>query len=195
MGKGGPPHRQGRRIRRGVHGGRDPGAALFNANLLPKGKDARNITLAAFGRADKKVNQNLALKCWKNNGRSTGTGGKLTVAYVEGFGENVYRQISKMEFILQALTYPQIGKIIYTSAHSDLTQAHDRLPCRDLTARQRHRHLPRLRRRDAARVQGGDEGRHSVATYAWGFVSGPGKNYTTVVGEDTCRLGKAYAAS
>ena len=31
--------------------------------------------------------------------------------------------MSKMEFILQALTYPQIGKIIYTSAHSDLNQA------------------------------------------------------------------------
>ena len=25
-----------------------------------------------------------------------------------------------------------------------------------------------------------------VATYAWGYVSGPGKNYMTVVGEDTC---------
>ena len=24
-----------------------------------------------------------------------------------------------------------------------------------------------------------------VSTYAWGYVSGPGKNYTTVVGEDT----------
>ena len=32
-----------------------------------------------------------------------------------------------------------------------------------------------------------------VATYAWGFVTGPGKNYLTVVGEDTCALGKAYA--
>ena len=31
--------------------------------------------------------------------------------------------MSKMEFILQALTYPQIGKIIYRSAHSDLNQA------------------------------------------------------------------------
>ena len=32
-----------------------------------------------------------------------------------------------------------------------------------------------------------------VATYAWGYVSGPGKNYLTVVGEDTCALGKVYA--
>ena len=64
----------------------------------------------AFGRAEKKVNQNLALRCWKSNGCKTGTNGKLTVAYVEGFGENVYRNISKMEFI-QALTYPEIGEI------------------------------------------------------------------------------------
>ena len=32
-----------------------------------------------------------------------------------------------------------------------------------------------------------------VATYAWGYVTGPGTNYLTVVGEDTCALGKAYA--
>jgi len=96
---------------------------LFSAKLLPANAMARNISLAAYRRADMKVNYNLGLKCWKSNGCSTGTGGKLTVAYVEGFGENVYRQVSKMEFILQALTYPQIGKIIYTSAHADLNQA------------------------------------------------------------------------
>ena len=167
---------------------------LFDATLLPKGKMARNIALAGLGRADRKVNQNLALKCWKNNGCSTGTGGKLTVAYVEGFGENVFRQISKMEFILQALTYPQIGKIIYTSAHSDLTQA-----LTDFRAAiSQHvsvivtypdfgdAMLPVFKEATKAGIP--------VATYAWGYVSGPGKDYTTVVGEDTCRLGKAYAA-
>ena len=97
--------------------------ALFSAKLLPAAKNARDISLAALGRSTKKVNYSLALKCWKNNVCKTGTGGKLTVAYVEGFGENVFRQMSKMEFILQALTYPQIGKIIYRSAHSDLNQS------------------------------------------------------------------------
>ncbi len=91
---------------------------LFKAKLLPASGMARNIALAGLGRADRKVNYNLALKCWKNNGCDTGTGGKLTVAYIEQFGENVYREMSKMEFILQALTYPEIGKIIYTSAHA-----------------------------------------------------------------------------
>jgi hypothetical protein len=77
---------------------------LFQARLLPVIPAARNIALAGLGRSERPVNQALALQCWKNNGCSTGTGGKLTVAYIEQFGENVYRQMSKMEFILQALT-------------------------------------------------------------------------------------------
>jgi ribose transport system substrate-binding protein len=166
---------------------------LFNARLLPANKTARNIALAAYGRADKKVNLDLALRCWKNNGCTTGTGGKLTVAYVEGFGENVYRQISKMEFILQALTYKSVGKIIYTSAHSDPAQALTDFRAAisqgvDLIVSYPDfgdAMLPVFREATRAGIP--------VATYAWGYVSGPGSNYTTVVGEDTCRLGKAYA--
>jgi ribose transport system substrate-binding protein len=167
--------------------------ALFNAKLLPGNKTARNIALASLGRSEKKVNLNLALKCWKNNGCSTGTGGKLKVAYVEGFGENVFRQMSKMEFILQALTYKQIGRIIYTSAHSNPQQA-----LTDFRAAISQKvnvivtypdfgdaMLPVFREATRAGIP--------VATYAWGYVTGPGKNYLTVVGEDTCRLGKAYA--
>jgi ribose transport system substrate-binding protein len=166
---------------------------LFDAKLLPKNKMARNIALAAYGRSDKKVNQALALKCWKSNSCSTGTGGKLTVGYVEGFGENVYRNISKMEFILQALTYPEIGKIVYTSARSNPQQA-----LTDFRAAIAQgvdvivsypdfgdAMLPVFKEATARGIP--------VATYAWGFVSGPGKNYLTVVGEDTCALGKAYA--
>src|SRR5436190_6861497 len=166
---------------------------LFNAKLLPANKTARNIALAALGRSEKKVNLKLALKCWKNNGCSTGTGGKLKVAYVEGFGENVFRQMSKMEFILQALTYKSIGKIIYTSAHSNPQQA-----LTDFRAAISQKvdvivtypdfgdaMLPVFREATKAGIP--------VATYAWGYVSNPGKDYLTVVGEDTCRLGKAYA--
>ncbi len=166
---------------------------LFQARLLPVNPTARNIALAGFGRADKKVNYALALRCWKNNGCTTGTGGKLTVAYIEQFGENVYRQMSKMEFILQALTYPQVGRIIYKSAHSDLNQG-----IADFKAAIAQKvslivtypdfgdaMLPVMKEATDAGIP--------VATYAWGFVTGPGKNYLTVVGEDTCNLGKAYA--
>ena len=167
--------------------------ALFKASLLPANRMSRNIALAGLGRADRKVNYNLALQCWKNNGCSTGTGGKLTVAYIEQFGENVYRQMSKMEFILQALTYPQVGKIIYKSAHSDLNQG-----IADFKAAIAQKvslivtypdfgdaMLPVMKEATKAGIP--------VASYAWGYVTGPGTNYLTVVGEDTCKLGKAYA--
>src|SRR5688500_1880362 len=36
---------------------------LFDAKLLPKDETARNIALAAYGRADDDVDQDLALKC------------------------------------------------------------------------------------------------------------------------------------
>jgi ribose transport system substrate-binding protein len=166
---------------------------LFNAKLLPSDKVARNITLAALGRADKKVNYDLALKCWKNNGCSTGTGGKLTVAYIEQFGENVYRQMSRMEFILQALTYPSVGKIIYKSAHSDLTQG-----IADFKAAiAQHVSLivtyPDFGDAMLPVMKEATDAGIPVATYAWGYVTGPGTNYLTVVGEDTCALGKTYA--
>ncbi len=166
---------------------------LFKATLLPKNPTARNIALAGLGRADRKVNQNLALRCWRNNGCNTGTGGKLTVAYIEQFGENVYRQMSKMEFILQALTYPAVGRIIYNSAHSDLAQG-----IADFKAAIAQKvslivsypdfgdaMLPVMKEATDAGIP--------VATYAWGYVTGPGRNYLTVVGEDTCALGKVYA--
>ena len=166
---------------------------LFQARLLPVIPAARNIALAGLGRSERPVNQALALQCWKNNGCSTGTGGKLTVAYIEQFGENVYRQMSKMEFILQALTYKDVGKIIYKSAHSDLNQG-----IADFKAAIAQKvslivsypdfgdaMLPVMKEATDAGIP--------VATYAWGFVTGPGTNYLTVVGEDTCNLGKAYA--
>jgi ribose transport system substrate-binding protein len=166
---------------------------LFKATLLPKDQTSRDIALAALGRADRKVNLDLALKCWKNNGCDTGTGGKLKVAYIEQFGENTYREMSKMEFILQALTYPSIGKISYSSAHVDFTKA-----IADWKAAIAQHYdvivtypdfgdamIPVMKEATDAGIQ--------VATYAWGYVTGPGTNYLTVVGEDTCALGKVYA--
>ena len=118
-------------------------------------------------RADNPVDQDLALECWQNNGCDTGSGGDLTVAYVEPFGENVYREMSKMEFILQALTYPEIGEIIYKSSNVFSSSPGDPLAdfrSVDLTGRRRHRQLPGHRRSVPAGVQGGEgrgnPGRH-----------------------------------
>jgi ribose transport system substrate-binding protein len=166
---------------------------LFSAKLLPANKMSRNIALAAYGRASKKVNFNLALKCWKNDGCKTGTKGKLTVAYVEPFGENVYRHISKMEFILQALTYKSIGRIIYKSAHSNPTRA--LTDFRAVIAQGADAIVSYPDFGDAAIPVFREATRRHipVVTYAWGYVSGPGKNYTAVVGENVCKLGRAYA--
>ena len=97
--------------------------ALGGAAALPTNPMQRNIALAAFTRAGKKVNESLALQCWKKNICNTGTGGKIVVGEADGFGGNVARQLFKMEFILQALTYPQVGKIIYTDANLDTQKA------------------------------------------------------------------------
>jgi len=166
---------------------------LFKATLLPKDPTARNIALAALGRADRKVNYDLALQCWKNNGCDTGTGGKLKVAYIEQFGENTYREMSKMEFILQALTYPEVGKIIYSSAHVNFTQA-----IADFKAAiAQHVSLivtyPDFGDAMLPVMKEATDAGIPVATYAWGAVTGPGTNYLTVVGEDTCALGKTFA--
>jgi ribose transport system substrate-binding protein len=166
---------------------------LFKATLLPKDQTARNIALAGLGRADRKVNEALALKCWKNNGCTTGTGGKLTVAYIEQFGENTFREMSKMEFILQALTYKDVGKITYSSAHSNFTQA-----IADFKAAIAQKvslivTYPDFGDAMIPVFQQATKAGIPVSTYAWGYVTGPGSNYTTVVGEDTCRLGKSFA--
>ena len=83
----------------------------------------KDIVLAGMARVPAQVDEDLAMKCWKENGCDTGTGGKLKVGLADGFGGNIARQIFKMEFILQALTYPEIGEIVYTDANLDTQKA------------------------------------------------------------------------
>ncbi|MDF1776006.1 MAG: substrate-binding domain-containing protein [Rhizobiaceae bacterium] len=88
--------------------------------------DADPVIVETFRRAAMPVTDELrakALECWNNNSCDTGTGGDLTVAYADGFGENVWRRVTAMEYIQQALTYPEVGKILYTSARGDSAQA------------------------------------------------------------------------
>src|SRR5438128_2653324 len=96
---------------------------LGTPDALPTNPIEKNIALAALYRASLKPKEDLAYKCWKQNICSTGTGGKLTVGEADGFGGNPARQLFKMQFILQALTYPQIGKIIYTDANLNTQKA------------------------------------------------------------------------
>ena len=46
----------------------------------------------------------------------TGTGGEVVMGYADGGGLNVWRQVTRMEAILQALTYEEIGTIVFRDA-------------------------------------------------------------------------------
>lgn len=60
-----------------------------------------------------------AFECWQKNSCSVGDG-DITLALADGFGDNTWRQFSKMNMILQALTYPEVGELVFTNAHGDL---------------------------------------------------------------------------
>ena len=47
---------------------------LGGAGSLPTEERARNVALATITRASTTVDEDLALKCWKDNGCDTGTG-------------------------------------------------------------------------------------------------------------------------
>jgi ABC-type sugar transport system substrate-binding protein len=58
--------------------------------------------------------------------------GDLVVGHADGFGDNTWRKFSKMSVILQSMTHPEIGKIIFTNAHGQLAAFQSDL--RNLTA-------------------------------------------------------------
>src|SRR5438876_546509 len=131
----------------------------------------------------------LAMKCWKDSVCETGHG-DLTVALADGFGENVWRQVTKMEFIAQALTYPNIKKIIYTSGRNDPTKSISDL--RSLIAQKVNvivvfadastALLPTIKEATQAGIL--------VVLHNGTYVGGePGKDYLTTVSENLCDLG------
>ena len=103
--------------------GEDPSAAdpALVAKALgdvePSDEGSWNIVLSAIARADQDLDQatiDKALECWSNQRCDTGTGGELVFGWADGGGDtvNVWRSVSHMEAILQALTYPEIGSIV-----------------------------------------------------------------------------------
>jgi ABC-type sugar transport system substrate-binding protein len=165
---------------------------LGGAGSLPEEERAKNVALATIARADKPVDQELALKCWKENGCDTGTGGELKVGLADGFGGNIARQIFKMEFILQALTYPEIGHIGYTDANLDTQKA-----IADVRSFAAQGYDVILSFPDAGEAlvpayrAATDQGAQ-VVTWSSGKVGTPGEDYLTYSGSDICALGHAW---
>jgi ABC-type sugar transport system substrate-binding protein len=82
--------------------------------------------LEAFEKAAETVEltpeqEDLAFECWSKSTCTLGEG-ELTYGVADGFGGNTWRKFTKMEGILQAMAYPEIGKYIYTDAEGDLAK-------------------------------------------------------------------------
>ena len=156
------------------------------------------ITADAFKRmaADlTPAQRELALKCWKDSICDTGQG-DITVALSDGFGENVWREITKMEFIVQALTFPNVKKIIYTTARLDAQKAISDI--RSLAAQGVNvlvvfaDHGPAL----LPAIQEATKAGVTVVLHNGTYVGGePGKDFASTVGEDICQLGKDFVAA
>lgn len=85
--------------------------------------DIDPLIIKALGRATTDLSaaqQDTAYECWKGTDCTVPGGGDKVLAIVDAFGGNTWRRISKMETILQALTYPEIGRIISSDANFDL---------------------------------------------------------------------------
>jgi ribose transport system substrate-binding protein len=167
--------------------------ALGGAAALPSNALQRNIALAAFTRAGKKVNEKLALQCWKKNICETGTGGKITVGEADGFGGNVARQLFKMEFILQALTYPEIGKIIYTDANLNTQKAISDV--RSMIAQGVDVIVSYPDAGNALLPAYREAAKRGIPVDLWSNanIGKPGVDYLNYSGTDICVLGKQFA--
>ena len=155
------------------------------------------IALAAFTRAGLPLTDEMiakAMECWQNSTCDTGSGGALTLAIADGFGENVWRQITHMETILQALTYPDIGKIMYSSAQYDTQKAISDI--RSFIAQDVDIIVGYPDAGDALLPAVREATQRGIIyiPYSYGKIGDPGTDYLTFVGEDVCALGQNFAA-
>ena len=135
----------------------------------------------------------LAMKCWKENICDTGTGGKYTVAMADGFGENVWREVTHMEYVLGALTYPEIGKIIYTSGQNNTQKQISDF--RSLIAQKVNLIVGFPDAGPAMLPSYREATKRGIVVVPYTSTPGgtPGKDYTSFVAEDLCQLGKNFA--
>lgn len=169
------------------------GEDLMNSRLGTT--DANAVIVEAFERAALPVTPELremALQCWSSGACDTGTGGTMTVAMADGFGENVWRRVTAMEYIQQALTYPEVGRVLYSSARGDAAKAISDL--RSFVAQgvdviiifADHGEAlgPTVREARDAGIQ--------VVVYGGTEVGEAGTDYVANVTEDICQLGASF---
>lgn len=160
-------------------------------------EEVPDVALAAFYRAGLPVDEamaEVALQCWREKVCDTGTGGEITVALADGFGENVWREVTHMELVLQALTYPEIGRIIYTTAQFDTQKAI--ADFRSLIAQEVDIIIgfPDAGEAMLPSVREATERGIIYVPHSYGRLGEPGEDYLTYVAEDVCLLGQKFAA-
>lgn len=173
----------------------DP-AVLMKTMGVTDPSQVNDVVLAAMYRAGLPVSDEmaqLALQCWREKECDTGTGGPITVALADGFGENLWREVTHMEMVLQALTYPEIGRIIYTTAMFDTQQAIADI--RGLVAQGVDVIVGFPDAGDALLpvVQEATDAGVIYVTHSYG-VLGDGSAYFSSISEDVCLLGQDFAA-
>jgi hypothetical protein len=148
------------------------------------------------------------MECFNNQECDTGTGGELVMGYADGGGDtvNVWRAVSHMEAILQALTYPEIGTIVSTEANFggptfDPTIAENDVLFLINRGVDFIVGYPDIGVGLAEEVLQAEEAGIPYIPFSAGWVGlpgqegalTPGEDYLTVVGEDLCALGTSFA--
>lgn len=157
-------------------------------SLPPLMTEALSIATAPLTQAQK----DKAFACWQAASCQLGSG-SVTVAEADGFGDNTWRKFSKMNVILQAITYPNVGKFIYTNAHGNLSQYQSDI--RSLTAQGAKVIVayndfgPAAWPAFAAAQRGGA----LVSTFVGASDGAPTSTITTRVQPDLCQVGKVMA--
>ncbi|HEX2152498.1 MAG TPA: substrate-binding domain-containing protein [Acidimicrobiia bacterium] len=174
----------------------------------PSDEESWNIILASVARANQDLDQatiDKAMECWSNQQCETGTGGEVVMGYADGGGNdvNVWRAVSHMEAILQALTYEEIGTIISTAANFDADPAVHENDIRFLIQSGVDFIVgyPDMGALLAPVVQEAEAAGIPYIAFSAGYVGlpgqegalTPGEDYTSVVGEDLCALGETFA--
>ena len=183
----------------------DADPALIEKALGPVG-EVPDIVLAAIARAEQDLDDatiDKAMECFNAVECDTGTGGEVIMGYADGGGLNVWRQVTRMEAILQALTYPDIGTIVFRAANFDQDPAVHINDIRFLI----NRGVDFIIGYPDMGILLGDVIKEATAadipyiSFSAGWVGlsdqegalVPGTDYLSVVGEDLCALGESFA--
>jgi ABC-type sugar transport system substrate-binding protein len=164
------------------------------------------IILASVARAEQDLDQatiDKAMECWNATECDTGSGGDLVMGYADGGGLNVWRQVTRMEAILQALSYPEIGKMLFRDAQWDADPSVAAGDIRFLIQAGSDFIIgyPDQGTNIADAILEAKAAGIPYSTYSAGWVGLPdqegalipGEDYLTVVGEDLCALGESFA--